>query len=75
MKELKYQVKAVNELVEKVIRLLNTSGNRKKLVFEAPTGAGKTVMASDMLSRFEGRNAVDIEELLKEYISRKAWEH
>ncbi|MBR6465656.1 MAG: DEAD/DEAH box helicase family protein [Bacteroidales bacterium] len=51
MKELNYQARAVNELVEKVIRLLNTSGNRKKLVFEAPTGAGKTVMASQMLSR------------------------
>lgn len=51
MKELTYQVRAVNDLVDKVIRLLNTSGNRKKLVFEAPTGAGKTVMASEMLSR------------------------
>lgn len=51
MKELNYQIKAVDELVDKVIRLLNTSGSRKKLVFEAPTGAGKTVMASEMLSR------------------------
>ena len=51
MKELNYQVRAVNDLVDKVVRLLNTSGSRKKLVFEAPTGAGKTVMASEMLSR------------------------
>ena len=51
MKEIQYQVRAVNELVDKVIRLLNTSGNRKTLVFKAPTGAGKTVMASEMLSR------------------------
>lgn len=51
IKELNYQVRAVSELVEKVIKLLNTSGNRKKLVFKAPTGAGKTVMASEMLSR------------------------
>ena len=51
MKELNYQVRAVNELVEKVVRLLNATGRRKKLIFEAPTGAGKTVMASDMLSR------------------------
>ncbi len=51
MKELKYQVRAVNDLVDKVVHLLNTSGNRRKLIFEAPTGAGKTVMASEMLSR------------------------
>lgn len=51
MKEIQYQVRAVDELVGKVIRLLNTSGSRKTLVFKAPTGAGKTVMASEMLSR------------------------
>ena len=50
MKEIQYQVRAVDELVGKVIRLLNTSGSRKTLVFKAPTGAGKTVMASEMLS-------------------------
>lgn len=49
MKEIKYQQKAVKELVEKTIDLLNHSGNRKKLVFKAPTGSGKTVMTSDML--------------------------
>ncbi len=51
MKEIQYQVRAVDELVGKVIRLLNTSGKRKTLVFKAPTGAGKTVMVSEMLSR------------------------
>lgn len=51
LKELNYQVNAVRELVDKAIRLLNTRGGRKKLVFEAPTGSGKTVMASEMLSR------------------------
>lgn len=51
MKEIQYQVRSVDELVGKVIRLLNTSGSRKTLVFKAPTGAGKTVMASEMLSR------------------------
>lgn len=51
MKEIQYQVRAVDELVGKVIRLLNTSGSRKTLIFKAPTGAGKTVMASEMLSR------------------------
>ena len=50
LKTLKYQQKAVNELVEKTIGLLNLNGNRHKLVFQAPTGSGKTVMASELLS-------------------------
>jgi type III restriction enzyme len=51
LKTLEYQSKAVDELVEKTFDLLNEDGNRKKLVFKAPTGSGKTVMASEMLSR------------------------
>ncbi len=51
LKQVNYQDKAVDELVEKVIRLLNASGHRKRLVFKAPTGSGKTVMASGMLAR------------------------
>ena len=51
IKEKDYQTKAVNELIEKTISLLRCSGDRKKLVFRAPTGAGKTVMASEMLDR------------------------
>jgi len=50
MKELKYQQKAVKELVDKTIELLSLSGHRKSLIFKAPTGAGKTVMASQMLN-------------------------
>ena len=46
IKELDYQTKAVDELVEKCAKLLQSGGERKKLVFKAPTGAGKTVMAS-----------------------------
>ena len=49
IKEISYQTDAVNELVEKTISLLYASGSRKKLVFKAPTGSGKTVMASQML--------------------------
>ncbi len=49
IKEISYQTDAVNELVEKTIKLLDASGSRKKLVFKAPTGSGKTVMASQML--------------------------
>lgn len=50
MKNLVYQQKAVTELVDKTIRLLNLGGQRNKLVFEATTGAGKTVMACQMLA-------------------------
>ena len=50
MKNLQYQQSAVNELVNKTIRLLNDGGSRQKLVFEAPTGAGKTVMACQALA-------------------------
>lgn len=51
LKQVNYQDRAVDELVEKVIRLLNASGQRKRLVFKASTGSGKTVMASGMLAR------------------------
>ena len=50
MKNLAYQQKAVTELVDKTIRLLNLGGQRNKLVFEATTEAGKTVMACQMLA-------------------------
>ena len=51
LKQVRYQDTAVNELVSKTIKLLNSAGQRKKLVFKAPTGSGKTVMASEMLGR------------------------
>lgn len=50
MKNLEYQQKAVSELIDKTIRLLNLGEQRNKLVFEATTGAGKTVMACQMLA-------------------------
>jgi type III restriction enzyme len=50
MKQLTYQQSAIRELVDKTIQLLKLNGNRKQLIFKAPTGAGKTVMASQMLS-------------------------
>ncbi len=50
MKELRYQQRAVHDLVEKTIELLCLTGHRKQLVFKAPTGAGKTMMASLMLN-------------------------
>lgn len=51
MKQIRYQQKAVDELVNKVIDLLSLRGNRHTLVFKAPTGSGKTVMTSEMLMR------------------------
>ena len=50
MKELKFQQKAVRKLVDETIDLLRLSGHRKTLIFKAPTGAGKTVMDSQMLA-------------------------
>ncbi len=50
MKDLKFQQKAVKELVEKTIDLLRLPGHRHMLIFKAPTGAGKTVMASQLLA-------------------------
>ncbi|MBQ9467352.1 MAG: DEAD/DEAH box helicase family protein [Muribaculaceae bacterium] len=44
-----YQRRAVNELKGKLIELLNQNEDRQKLVFKAPTGSGKTVMASALL--------------------------
>ena len=50
MKEFEYQTKAIEELTEKTIKLLNEGGVRHKLVFDAPTGAGKTVMACQAIA-------------------------
>jgi type III restriction enzyme len=51
MKDLQYQQKAIKDLTDKTIDLLNLDEKRKKLIFEAPTGSGKTVMASVALSK------------------------
>lgn len=49
MKTLKYQQEAVADLTNKTIKALNSGAKRRKIVFEAPTGAGKTVMACQTL--------------------------
>ncbi|MBQ7690775.1 MAG: DEAD/DEAH box helicase family protein [Muribaculaceae bacterium] len=51
MKDLLYQKKAVARLVDDTITLLNDGGSRRKLVFQAPTGSGKTVMACEALAQ------------------------
>lgn len=50
MKTLQYQQDAIKELTDKTIKLLNLGSSRRKIVFEAPTGAGKTVMACQILA-------------------------
>ena len=50
MKTLKYQQDAISELTDKTVKLLNLGGSRRKIVFEAPTGAGKTVMTCQTLA-------------------------
>lgn len=49
MKDLKYQQRAVAELVDKTVQLLMLGTPRQQLIFKAPTGSGKTVMAAQML--------------------------
>jgi len=49
-KEIKYQQKYVRKLVDETIDLLRLTGHRKTLIFKAPTGSGKTVMASQLLA-------------------------
>lgn len=46
-----YQEAKIKELVDKTIEQLNIDGMRRKIVFQAPTGAGKTVMATEAMCR------------------------
>lgn len=50
MKTLQYQQEAIKELTDKAVKLLNLGGSRRKIVFQAPTGSGKTVMACQTLA-------------------------
>lgn len=55
MKDFAYQQKAVEQLTDKVLGLLNEGGSRHKVVFEAPTGSGKTVVACQGLANIVNR--------------------
>ena len=48
-----FQQTAVSELLKQTRTLLLSAGSNKKCVFKAPTGSGKTVMAAELLKRFE----------------------
>lgn len=50
MKTLRYQEKAVKALVEQSLQLLQNPEDEQNLVFKAPTGSGKTIMATRVLA-------------------------
>ncbi len=51
-----YQKEAVDELRERVNKLLDKAGNQI-CIFKAPTGSGKTIMMAEFLKEFvEHRN-------------------
>src|SRR5271157_474777 len=49
-----FQDKAINELRTKLYSLWRGGHRSVRLVFKAPTGAGKTVMAAELLNRISG---------------------
>ncbi len=51
MKQLDYQLNAIQKLKDKSNELLNLHGNHT-IVFKAPTGSGKTVMMAEFLKNF-----------------------
>lgn len=46
MKDIAYQAKAIKELSDKIIELIDNEEIRQKVVFKAPTGSGKTYMTA-----------------------------
>ena len=54
-----FQQTAVSELMKQTRTLLLSAGNNKKCVFKAPTGSGKTLMAAELLQRFEAEDWTD----------------
>lgn len=44
-----YQLNAVRELKNKIKKLINLQGSRHVIILQAPTGSGKTVIASRLL--------------------------
>lgn len=46
-----YQEKNIEKLRREIVDQLDATGTRRKIVFQAPTGAGKTVMATEVMAR------------------------
>jgi type III restriction enzyme len=44
-----YQEKAVDQLIETAVKLLNFDGPGEALIFQAPTGSGKTIMTAKFI--------------------------
>lgn len=51
MKLKQYQENSIQKLVNDVVEQLDIDGMRRKIVFQAPTGAGKTVMMTETMCR------------------------
>ena len=51
MKQIAYQQEYIEELSDKIIKLLNLNELRQKIVFKAPTGSGKTYMTAMSMER------------------------
>ena len=56
----RYQATAVRELLVKIKKLLALDGDRRKIVFKAPTGSGKTVMAASLMERITAEVSADV---------------
>ena len=56
----RYQAAAVRELLVKIKKLLALDGSRRKIVFKAPTGSGKTVMAASLMERITTEVPADL---------------
>lgn len=51
MKLKNYQETHIQELVGSMLKQLDMQGMRRKIVFQAPTGSGKTVMTTEAMCR------------------------
>ncbi len=59
-----YQQEAVDDLIKSTYSLLRTPGGRLKMIFDAPTGAGKTVTMAAFINKFceELPDKIDLEQ-------------
>ena len=59
MKHLDYQQKAIKKLLENTLELLEpNTPTRQKIVLEAPTGAGKTIITATYMERLAKETAM-----------------